>query len=297
MLNVLSVDVEEYFHVEAFAAQIPYQSWDQYTPRVERNVERLLELFARYGVRGTFFTLGWVSERMPHLVRKIAEAGHEVGCHSYAHRRLHRLTPDQFRDDLRAARSSLMEQVQKPVVCFRAPSFSIVKKTLWAFDILAEEGFEIDSSVFPVHHDNYGMPKAQRSPGWYVTPAGNAIFEFPPSTVRLMGNNLGVGGGGYLRLFPYALTRWALRRLNEKERRPAMVYVHPWEIDPAQPRIPAPLKSRLRHYTNLATMETKIESLLRDFRFAPLSEVCQLLDVYHKNARHPGTGEVIRLTA
>jgi polysaccharide deacetylase family protein (PEP-CTERM system associated) len=280
MLNAITVDVEDYFHVEAFASEVSYEYWDRYTPRVERNVDRVLALFDRYKVRGTFFVLGWVAQRFPRLVRRITALNHEIGCHGFAHRRLHTQTPDQFRADLRDARNRIVDEVQKPIRCYRAPSFSIVRNTLWAFDVLAEEGFDLDSSVFPVRHDLYGIPDSSRFPHWHTTGNGNTVFEFPPSTVRRYRNNWGVGGGGYLRFAPYRLTRWALRVINEQERQPAMVYFHPWEIDPEQPRIPSRWRSRLRHYTNLETMEGKIARLLRDFRFTTFSEACQELEVF-----------------
>jgi polysaccharide deacetylase family protein (PEP-CTERM system associated) len=278
MQNVISVDVEDYFHVEAFASQIPYAEWDSFQPRVEKNVFRVLELFAKYRVKGTFFILGWVAERLPRLTREIAAMGHEIGCHGYAHQRLSHLTPKQFRSDLRDTVSRLSDQVQHPIRCYRAPSFSIVQKTFWAFDILADEGIDIDSSVFPVRHDVYGVPDGERFPYWHLTSANNRVFEFPPSTFRLGNNNWGVAGGGYLRLLPYAITHWAIRRLNSIEGQPAMIYFHPWEIDPQQPVIPAGFRSSFRHYTNLSGMEGKIERLLQDFRFTTLSEV---------SSRHP----------
>lgn len=272
VLNALSVDVEDYFHVEAFAEQVSPDDWCNFPSRVERNVDIILEMLARHGCRATFFILGWVAEAIPVLSRRISEAGHEIGCHGYAHRFIQRQTPDQFREDVRRARSRLMDQTGQPVECFRAPSFSIMKQTLWALDVLAEEGFRIDSSIFPVRHDLYGIPDADRFPHWR-----NSILEFPPTTIRRAGNNFGVAGGGYLRLLPYALTRWAVREVNEKEGQPAMVYFHPWELDPEQPRIAAPLRSRVRHYTNLSTMREKIERLLKDFRFSTVSEVCNTL--------------------
>jgi polysaccharide deacetylase family protein (PEP-CTERM system associated) len=280
MINVLSVDVEDYFHVQAFAAQIPCQSWDSFAPRVERNVHRILDLFEEHDAQGTFFVLGWVAQRFPGLVRQIAQAGHEIGCHGFAHQQLHRQTPQQFRMDVRDARERLTDEVQQPVRAYRAPSFSIVPSTLWAFDVLAEEGFAFDSSVFPVKHDLYGIPNAERFPHWRKTSQENRIFEFPPSTIRVAGNNCGVGGGGYLRFAPYHHTRWALRHINEREQQPAMVYFHPWEIDPGQPRIRAGLRSRVRHYTNLSGMEGKLRRLLRDFKFAPLSQVCKGLAAF-----------------
>jgi polysaccharide deacetylase family protein (PEP-CTERM system associated) len=276
MLNAISVDVEEYFHVEAFAGKIDPKSWGDFESRVERSVERILGLFQKNETRGTFFILGWIAERQPGLVRKIAWAGHEIGCHGFGHQRIHRQTPDQFRQDIRQARNLLAELTGQPVRCYRAPSFSVTKTTLWALDILAEEGFSIDSSIFPVVHDLYGMPGGKRFPYWETTPGGKRIYEFPPSTIRLANNNWAVAGGGYLRLFPYAITRWAIRRLNDREKQPAMVYFHPWELDPSQPRVSAPIRSKLRHYVNLSRTESKIGRLLKDFRFGTVSEVCTL---------------------
>jgi len=276
-LNAMSIDVEDYFHVEAFAAQISPQDWHRFQARVVQNVHLILDLLAKYQARATFFILGWVAELFPELVRKIDNDGHEIGCHGRAHQHIRRQTPRQFRQDVRAARRCLMDQIQKPVCCYRAPSFSITKSTLWALDILAEEGFTIDSSIFPVRHDLYGIPDAERFPHWR-----NTILEFPPTTIRRARNNFGVAGGGYLRLLPYAITRWAIREINEVERQPAMVYFHPWELDPEQPRIPAPLRSRLRHYTNLGGMQNKIERLLSDFRFSTISDVCSALPLISK---------------
>ena len=270
----MSVDVEDYFHVEAFAADIPSTKWHSYIPRVERNVVRILDLFAEYEVRATFFVLGWVAEKFPHLARKIAAAGHEIGCHGYAHKRLHTMTPRQFQQDLQKATALLSDQVGESIRSFRAPSFSIVQTTLWAYNILSEEGYLYDSSVFPVRHDLYGIPDAQRFPHWTTSDRNAHIFEFPPSTLSYGGVNVGVGGGGYLRWFPYRITYWALRHINHAERQPAAVYFHPWEIDPDQPRLRVGMKPRLRHYTNLSTTEGKIERLLQDFQFGTLSEVC-----------------------
>lgn len=270
MLNALSIDVEDYFHVEAFSGQVSPDDWRSFESRVEKNVDCILEVLAKHQTRATFFILGWVAELYPALIRQIAGAGHEIGCHGYAHQLIQRQTPEKFRQDVRTARQYLMDQVQKPVLCYRAPSFSITGSTIWALEILAEEGFTIDSSIFPVRHDIYGMPDADRFPHWR-----NGILEFPPTTIRKANNNFGVAGGGYLRLLPYAVTRWAIREVNDKERQPAMVYFHPWEIDPEQPRIAAPLRSRLRHYTNLGGMQKKIERLLRDFRFSTVSAVCE----------------------
>jgi polysaccharide deacetylase family protein (PEP-CTERM system associated) len=274
MFNVLSVDVEDYFHVEAFASKVHFDDWDSFTPRVEQNVARILELFGKYGVSGTFFVLGWVAEKFPGVVREIAAAGHEIACHGYAHRRLNDLTPEEFRADIRRALALLKDQIQKPIPCYRAPSFSIVPSTMWAFEILSEEGFRVDSSIFPVRHDLYGVPDAERFPHWQCTKQGHRIFEFPPSTFRYRNRNWAVAGGGYLRLFPYAVTFRAIQHLNQVEQQPAMVYFHPWEMDSGQPRIRAGLRSTLRHYVNLSTMEQKIARLLQDFQFTTLSEAC-----------------------
>jgi polysaccharide deacetylase family protein (PEP-CTERM system associated) len=280
MLNVLTVDVEDYFHVEAFARTIHYEQWDSYDRRVERNVARILDMFDRNKAKGTFFILGWVAEKYPHLARQIAAEGHEIGCHGYAHQRLQTLTQNQFREDLRRATAVLTDQVQRPVRCYRAPSFSIVRNTMWAFDVLAEEGFVFDSSLFPVRHDNYGVPDAERFPYWQVTSRGSRIFEFPPSTVRTAKNNWAVAGGGYLRLFPYTATHWAIRHINDVQQQPAMVYFHPWEIDPEQPVMDAGLRSTLRHYINLKTTAGKIERLLEDFQFTTLSDACMQHPAY-----------------
>jgi polysaccharide deacetylase family protein (PEP-CTERM system associated) len=276
-VNALTIDVEDYFHVEAFAAHVSRDSWSSYKPRVEKNIDLILEILGNNQSQATFFILGWVAELFPQLVRKIAAAGHEIGSHGYAHQHIRRQNPEQFRQDVCIGRKHLMDQIQKPVYCYRAPSFSITKSTLWALDILAEEGFTIDSSIFPVRHDLYGIPDADRFPH-----LRNGIFEFPPSTIRRAGNNIGVAGGGYLRLLPYKITCWAIREINEKEHQPAMVYFHPWELDPEQPRISAPLRSRLRHYTNLGGMQNKIERLLKDFRFSTVSEVCKSLPQFVK---------------
>lgn len=275
MNNVLTVDVEDFFHVEAFSGVISRDSWNSFKPRVERNTMRVLDLFAKYDAKATFFVLGWVAERFPSLTKRIVEAGHEVGSHGYGHSRVGRLTPKQFRSDIAASVAILEDQVQQPILCYRAPSFSVVNGTLWALDILVEEGFRFDSSIFPVRHDVYGIPDADRFPHWRTTPDGRRIFEFPPSTRRLWNNNIGVAGGGYLRLLPYWITSRALKHLNNVEGQPGMVYFHPWEVDPDQPVVPASLKSTLRHYTNLSRMENRIERLLKDFRFTTFTSAAR----------------------
>ena len=287
MLNALTIDVEDYFQVEAFSSLVRYEDWDSYTPRVEQNVSRILDMLEKHQTTATFFVLGWIAQKFPSLVAKIAAAGHEVGCHGFAHQRIHKQTPEEFRLDIRQARQRLMDQVQKPVTSYRAPSFSVVKETMWAMDILAEEGFTLDSSMFPVRHDLYGIADGQRFPHWIRTASGQMIFEFPPSTLRRWNNNWGVGGGGYLRFTPYPITQWAIRSINQVEKQPAMVYFHPWEIDPQQPQIAASRRSTLRHYTNLSTTEMKINQLLRDFQFTTITGACQQLRSYNSGVR-PG---------
>jgi polysaccharide deacetylase family protein (PEP-CTERM system associated) len=280
LLNAISVDVEEYFHVEAFAKTLDLNTWDSFESRVEASVDKILDLFQQANCKATFFILGWVTERRPSLIKKIANAGHEIGCHGFGHQRIHRQAPEEFRKDIRKAQALLEDCCQQRVNCYRAPSFSVTQSTIWALDVLYEEGFTIDSSIFPIRHDLYGMPNEKRFPHDKTTPKGNTIFEFPPSTIKVAGNNIGTAGGGYLRLLPYAFTRWAIRHINTVENQPAMVYFHPWEVDPNQPRISAPLRSKVRHYTNLHKMENKIRLLLKEFNFSTVSEVCWQLPAF-----------------
>ena len=273
MLNALTIDVEDYFHVQAFADVISSAHWDEYPVRVERNTFRLLEILGRRNVKATFFILGWVADRCPALVRAIVDSGHEIGSHGYGHRMLTRGSQANFREDLIRAKSTIEDQTGSRVTCFRAPSYSITSKTLWALEILAEFGFEYDSSIFPIRHDYYGIPDAPRFPHYWSLKSGARLLEFPPSTVRILGINVPIAGGGYLRLLPYKVTAWAIRRLNQKEDQPAMVYLHPWEIDPDQPRLVASWSSRFRQYQNLQTTEKKLMRLLDDFSWAPMSKV------------------------
>ena len=271
--NVMTVDVEDYFHVQAFAGVIDRRQWDRYPVRVEQNTRRILEIFKDFNVRATFFVLGWVAERYAPLVREIADAGHEIGCHGYAHQPIYGGDEKEFRQDVRRAVSVLEKILATRIRSYRAPSYSVTRDTLWALDVLADEGFENDSSIFPVVHDNYGIPDAIRFPHTRQLNHGASITEFPPSTVRLLGNNVPVAGGGYLRLYPYRFTSWAIRYLNRQEKQPALVYLHPWEIDIGQPRIAAPFRSRFRHYQNIGTLESKLKKLLADFAWKPMGEV------------------------
>ena len=273
MLNAITVDVEDYFHVQAFADVILPDQWSQYPLRVVDNTRRLLEMFGRRDIRATFFVLGWVAERCPALVREIASAGHEIGCHGYHHQLIGRGNENAFRKDIVHAKAILEELSGVSVTCYRAPSYSVTSRTLWALDILHNAGFEYDSSIFPVVHDQYGIPNAPRFPHYRCLGGGRRIMEFPPSTLSICGANLPISGGGYFRLLPYDLTAWALRRINQNEAQPVMFYLHPWEIDPTQPRIAACWRSRLRHYQNLHSTEDKLTRLLKDFSWAPLTEV------------------------
>jgi polysaccharide deacetylase family protein (PEP-CTERM system associated) len=273
MLNALTIDVEDYFHVAAFARHIDPSTWDSYPLRVEKNTERILDLLGQREVKATFFVLGWVAERCPDLVKRIQRMGHEVGCHSYAHQAIYDGTYEDFERDLQRAKSIIENITGRALKSYRAPSFSITCRTLWALGVLAEYGFEYDSSIFPIAHDLYGIPGAPRFPYSKTFDAEHSIREFPPSTLRFFGVNVPVGGGGYLRLLPYSWTASAIRRLNETEKQPAMFYLHPWEIDAAQPRIPATWRSRFRHYQNLDSMETKLIKLLENFSLATMEEV------------------------
>jgi polysaccharide deacetylase family protein (PEP-CTERM system associated) len=259
--SIISVDVEDYFHVEAFARVVDRNNWGAYASRVERNTERILDLFDEGQIKATFFILGWVAERYPRLVRRITERGHEPACHSYWHRLIYKLTPEDFREDTVRAKDCIEQAAGAPIYGYRAPSFSITGRSVWALDVLAQLGFRYDSSVFPVKHDTYGVPDAPRRPFRIETPFGS-IVEFPMATFRFgTGPNLPIAGGGYLRMLPFSYTRMGVRRAWS-EGLPVVSYIHPWEIDPEQPRIHAPIKSRLRHYTNLGKTEVRLRKLL-----------------------------------
>ncbi|THF64078.1 DUF3473 domain-containing protein [Pseudothauera nasutitermitis] len=261
--NALTIDVEDYFQVSALAAHFPREQWDAQPCRVERNVDRILDLLARHDARATFFTLGWVAERYPQLVRRIAAGGHEVASHGYAHERASAQTPEVFLADIRLAKAVLEDISGQPVSGYRAPSFSIGAGNPWAHDCIAEAGYRYSSSVYPVRHDHYGMPDAPRFP-WRLD---NGLVEIPVSTVRWLGRNWPAGGGGWFRLLPYALSRWQIARVNRADRRPAIFYFHPWEVDPEQPRVRAEARARFRHYVNLRRTEGRLARLLADFRW------------------------------
>jgi polysaccharide deacetylase family protein (PEP-CTERM system associated) len=272
VLNALTIDVEDYFHVSAFADRVPRSEWDRLESRVERNTDRVLGILDHAQVRATFFVLGWVAERFPLLVRRIAGAGHELASHSYAHGLVYDMTPEGFRDDLRRAKSAIEDAAGVAVRGYRAPSYSVTARSLWALDVLVSEGYEFDSSIYPIRHDRYGIP------GWTrhvhrVERKDGGLWELPGSTIRRAGMNFPVGGGGYFRLLPYRWTSAGLTRLNQVERQPAVFYLHPWEVDPEQPRIRASMLARLRHYRNLDETEPRFRRLLGEFTFGTVSEV------------------------
>jgi len=273
MLNAFTVDVEDYFQVSAFEKNIARSQWADFPHHVVDNTERILDLLAEHEVKGTFFVLGWVADHYPQLVRRIADAGHELASHSYWHRLVYELTPEQFREDLRNSKRAIEDASGVAVDCYRAPSFSITRKSIWALEILVEEGFACDSSVFPIVHDRYGIPDAKTGIHQIQTPSG-PIWEFPPSVRRLAGMNLPVSGGGYFRLYPYAFTANSFWRINHQQNEAFMFYVHPWEVDVEQQRMPfAKGATRFRHYVNLHTTEHKLRRLLRGFSFGTISDV------------------------
>jgi len=267
----MTIDVEDYFHVTAFASDVDRAKWSSLESRVENNTLRLLDLFARHQVRATFFVLGWVAERHPALVKRLHESGHEVACHGLTHELVYKQSRETFRKETTYAKALLEDLSGAPVRGYRAATYSIVRESMWALDVLEELGFEYDSSIFPVRHDLYGIPDSPRAP--YRVASGK-LLEVPLTTVAIAGQRLPCGGGGYFRLLPYALFRWALRRVNRADRLSAIFYAHPWEIDPGQPRIHgSSLKSRFRHYTNLDATEGRLVRLLKDFRWGRMDEI------------------------
>jgi len=332
MLNALTIDVEDYFQVHAFSKVIKCDDWEGYECRIERNTDRLLEILdsVTQKVHGTFFVLGWIADRYPDLVRKIQKEGHEIACHGYAHELIYNQSKEEFREDIRKAKAILEDIAGSEVIGYRAPSYSITTKSQWAFEILMEEGFKYDSSVFPIRHDFYGFPNAPRFP-FMISLDGNgdlefskvldfkqkqrhsdsaalnnssthslrnnssknselnvpipqsairnpnSIVEFPISTVRLLGQNLPISGGGYFRLFPYSVIEKGLKSINEEENKPFIFYVHPWELDPDQPKINGlSLKSKFRHYVNLDKTGDRFKKLLKDFNFSPVRDILEL---------------------
>ena len=283
--NYLTIDVEDYFHVSAFEAQSPPDTWSGRECRVKNNTDLILNLLNEFDVKATFFVLGWVADHYPQVTQRIAEQGHEVASHGYLHQRVALQDREAYRQDIRRSKALLEDQIGKPVLGYRAPSYSITRQTDWAFDELLEAGFVYDSSIFPMKHDFYGIPDwprfsgyaVRRENGWQAAQTlekeDSGICEVPITTLRFAGKNLPIAGGGYFRLLPYCLTHWGLKHINEKERQPFVFYLHPWEFDPGQPRMAgASSKSRLRHYLNLERTESRFRSLLKDFKFRTMKD-------------------------
>ena len=270
IVNALTIDVEDYFHVSALAPHFPRTEWEQVPCRVERNVNQILQLLDDHEARATFFVLGWIAERYPQLVRLIVAQGHEIASHGYEHERASAQSRDRFLADIVLAKAVLEDIGGESVAGYRAPSFSIGKANLWAHDCIAEAGYAYSSSVYPVHHDHYGMPDAPRFP--YRLDSG--LLEVPVTTMRWMGRNWPAGGGGFFRLLPYAVSRWQIARVNREDAHAAIFYFHPWEIDPEQPRVSrASMKTRFRHYVNLERTEGRLRCLLRDFAWGRADRV------------------------
>jgi len=272
MINAMSVDVEDYFQVSAFESHIDRSQWDSLPHRVEQNTQRILDIFDQHRVKATFFTLGWVAERYPQLIRRIVDDGHELASHGYQHTRVTEQTPEQFRQDLRISKQILEDLGGQPIVGYRAASYSIGAQNLWALQILEEEGFHYSSSIYPVKHDLYGMPDAPR----FAFRPDNApkLLEIPITTLNVLGRNMPCGGGGFFRLYPYQFSKWAYRYINANEKQPGIFYFHPWEIDPEQPRQQnLSFKTRFRHYLNLGRTQNRLSHLLDDFAWDTMRNV------------------------
>lgn len=273
VVHAMTVDVEDYFHVSAFYKVISQGDWDKWPTRVEENTLKLLDLFEQREIKCTFFVLGWVAERFPELIRKLSEQGHEIASHGYSHQLVYTQTPEVFREETKKSKDILEQITQQPILGYRAASYSITRKSLWALDILDELGFEWDSSIFPVHHDNYGVPGSPTQPYTIELENGNKITEFPLTSAKVMGMSIPAAGGGYFRQYPYALSRWLFERASVNQTRPLIFYLHPWEIDPDQPRVPnASLKSKFRHYTNLHRCYGRLERMINDFNFGTIQQ-------------------------
>ena len=271
--HAMTVDVEDYYQVAAFANVIKPAEWTQWPSRVEDNTDKLLQLFDDAGIKITFFILGWVAERHPELVKRIHAQGHEIASHGYSHQLIYKQTPDVFRDETARSKQILEGIINTPVTGYRAASYSITRKSLWALDILAELGFTWDSSIFPTRHDNYGIPGSPETPYTIITSKGARLTEFPLTTAKVLGQAIPAAGGGYFRQYPYALSRWLFERASLNQTKPQIFYLHPWEIDPDQPRIPnASWFSRFRHYTNLKRCLPRLERMIDDFQFGTISQ-------------------------
>lgn len=279
MKNVLTIDVEDYFHVAALAKSISVNDWNNIACRIEKNTHLLLDLFDKYNARATFFILGWIAERYPEIVKEINNRGHEIASHGYSHQLIYKQTPEQFRTETIKSKQLLEDITGKAVKGYRAASYSITNKSLWALDILYESGFQYDSSIFPVRHDNYGIPGSPTGPHVLKTSNGHTLIEYPLSTYKFLGQVLPVAGGGYFRLYPYWLSRFFYKSIN-KSVKPFVFYLHPWEIDPDQPRVKASWFSEFRHYNNLDKCESRLRHLLNDFEFISMDKKLTELDLY-----------------
>lgn len=281
--HAMTVDVEDYFHVSAFAKVIKPTEWEKWPTTVERNTRTLMDLFDEFGIKATFFVLGWVAERHEALIREIAARGHEIASHGYSHQLIYRQSPAEFRQETTRSKQLLEDIVQTPVTGYRAASYSITRQSLWAIDILAELGFQWDSSIFPVYHDRYGIPESPKRPYRIETSSGDSLLEFPLTTARFLGYDMPAAGGGYFRLYPYALSRALFKRATANNTMPAIFYLHPWEIDADQPRVPgAGLLSRFRHYNNLEKCLPRLRAMLGEFRFGTVSESLQSIDAQNQ---------------
>lgn len=286
IVNALTVDVEDYFQVAAFFDNVKSSDWEKHESRVQANTHKILELFDRYEYKATFFVLGWVAERYPEIVKEIQKHGHEIACHGYSHQLIYKQTSEVFKEETLKSKKILEDIAQQPVSGYRAASYSITKDSMWALDILAEAGFTYDSSIFPVRHDRYGIPGAEEKPHILTTPSGHKLVEFPITTKEFFGYRLPIGGGGYFRIYPYPFSRYALKSVNKKQQ-PFIFYLHPWEVDPDQPRIETNWLSKFRHYNNLGKCEQRLENLLKDFRFSTVQSVLaelNLLDIEQGDA-------------
>ncbi len=283
MKNILSVDVEEWFHPEALQHLFPEETWNEQPLRVEPLIERLLDVFARHQAKATFFVLGWVAEKYPNLIKKMVAQGHEVASHSYSHRMITKMSPREFKEDLHRSLDVLQNISGEKVLGFRAPTFSVTKKTFWAYPILIDAGLQYDSSVYPIWHDRYGVPEAPRSVYAVRLENGQSILEFPMPTLKAFGKNFPFGGGGYLRLFPLRFTMMAIRKFN-KEGYPAIMYMHPWEFDTQQPKVKMGRVQSFRHYGRIAQNFSKLERLLSAYEWTNFAEY---LSIVQKDARFP----------
>jgi polysaccharide deacetylase family protein (PEP-CTERM system associated) len=272
MINALTIDVEDYYQVSAFESTVRFEAWPSYESRVDRNVRRMLDILDEHSVRATFFVLGWEAEQRPHMIEEIAKRGHEIGSHGYRHRLIYSMSPQECRDDILKSKTELERIISAEVVGYRAASYSITARSLWCLDVLIELGFQYDSSIFPIHHDRYGIPSANRFIHRIERPGGSLV-ELPPATVRALGMNFPLAGGAYLRFLPAWLVAAGIRHLNTVEHQPAILYLHPWEIDPDQPRLAGSMASRIRHYTNLRKVEAVLHGLLERFTFGSVGQV------------------------